>query len=155
MLINIRTTQNGEHWVPLGDETLVKYSCLLHQWTHAILVTIDGHDSGYKFPLTKDDLGRAQKLKDALQQSPKSLHIEDFHDFIKPFMYPKTEGRSLGHYTKWDDVFECLFALSALREDGNFQPAGLITQMFAKMKYFIRSTILYEAMRHDEESHYE
>jgi hypothetical protein len=78
-----------------------------------------------------------------------------FHKFIMPFMYPKVEGRSVGPYTKWDDVFECLFALSSLREDGNFHPAGLITPMFAKMKYFIRSTILYEAMRHNEESHYE
>lgn len=147
--------QNGEHWIPLGDETLSKYSTLLHQWTHAILLTIDGHNSDYTFPLTKDDLNRASTLKNALQQSPKTLHIDIFHNFIKPFMYPKFEGRSEGPYTKWDDVFECLFALSALREDGNFQPAGLVTQMFAKMKYFIRSTILYEAMRSNEGSHYE
>ena len=72
-----------------------------------------------------------------------------------PFMYPKTEGRRLGPYNKWDDVFECLFALSALREEGNFLPANQITQMFANMKYFIQSTILYEAMRHNEGSHYE
>lgn len=71
-------------------------------------------------------------------------------------MYPKVEGRSPGPYTKWDDVFECLYALSALREDGNFQPAGLVTPMFSKMKYFIRSNILYEAFAHpDDLSHYE
>ena len=71
-------------------------------------------------------------------------------------MYLKEVGRSVGPFTKWDDVFECLFALSALREDGNFQPAGLITQMFAKMKYFIRSTILYEGLRQeDKELYYE
>ena len=139
----------------MGDDTLIKYSVLLHQWSHAILLSIDGHESGYKFPLTEDDLVRASKLKDALQQSPKSLHIEVFHLFIKPFMYPKMEGRSLGSYTKWDDVFECLFALSTLREDGNFQPASQVTQMFAKMKYFIRSAILYEAMRNNEGSQYE
>ena len=105
--------------------------------------------------MTEGDLGRASLLKDALQQSLKTLHIEVFHDFIMPFMYPKVEGRSLGPYNKWDDVFECLFALSALREDGNFLPANQITQMFAKMKYFIRSAILYEAMRLNEESYYE
>ena len=72
-------------------------------------------------------------------------------------MYPKLEDRRPGPYTKWDDVFECLFALSALRDDGNFQSANLITQMFAKMKYFIRSAILYEAMENSEleGSHYE
>jgi hypothetical protein len=121
----------------------------------AILLTVDGHNSGYTFPLTKDDLVRASKLKDALQQSPKALHIEVFHDFIKPFLYPKLEDRRPGAYTKWDDVFECLFALSALREDGNFQPASMVTQMLAKMKYFVRTAILYEAMRGNEWSHYE
>ena len=141
--------------MPLGDDTLIKYSILLHQWTHAILLSIDGHDSGYQFPLTEDDLARASTLKDGLQQSPRTLHIEAFHMFIKPFMYPKLEGRSDGPYTKWDDVFECLFALSTLREDGNFQHASQVTQMFAKMKYFIRCTILYEAMRNSEGSHYE
>lgn len=146
-----RTTQNGEHWIPLTEDKLTNYSILLHQWTHAILLTIPGHDSGYKFPLTGDDLDRASKLKDALQQSPKSLHLELFHDFIMPFMYPKVEGRSLGLYTKWDDVSECLFALSSLSEDGNFKAAGLVTQMFAKMKYFIRSTILYQAIEHPKE----
>ena len=150
-----RTTQNGQHWIPLGDDTLSKYGTLLHQWTHAILLTVDNHDSGYKFPLTEGDIHRAQMLKDALQQSPKRLHIEVFHNFIMPFMYPKIEDRSPGPFTKWDDVFECLFAVSALREDGNFQPANHVTQMFAKMKYFVRCTILYEAMRQNEESHYE
>jgi hypothetical protein len=123
---------------------------------HAILVTVDGHESGYVFPLTEGDLERALILKNAIKEMPKTLHLEAFHDFLKPFMYPKVEGRSDGPYTKWDDVFECLYALSALREDGNFQPAGLITQMFAKMKYFIRSTVLYEATRQgqDEDDSY-
>lgn len=120
-----------------------------------IFLTIHGHESGYKFPLTTDNLDRASKLKDALRQSPKSLHIEVFHNFIKPFMYPKVEGRSIGPYTKRDDVFECLYALSALREDGNFQLANLVTPMFAKTAYFIRTTILYEGMSHDDVPHYE
>jgi len=70
-------------------------------------------------------------------------------------MYPKLEDRSTGPFTKWDDVFECLFALTALREDGNFQPASQITQMFAKMKYFIRNAILYEAIKNCDGSQYE
>ena len=37
--------------MPLNDDTLNKYSVLLHQWTHAILLSIDGHDSGYRFPI--------------------------------------------------------------------------------------------------------
>ena len=99
---------------------------------------------------------RASILKNVIKQAPKSLHLDEFHNFIKPFMYLKGFRQSIGPFTKWDDVFECLFAVSALREDGNFQPAGLITQMFAKMKYFIRCTILYEGLRQgDEESYYE
>jgi hypothetical protein len=146
-----RVTQNGDHWVPLAEDKMEPYCILLQQWAHAILLSIEGHDSGYKFPLTPGDLDRASQLKEALQHSPNSLHIDIFHEFIMPFMYPKLEGRSPGEYTKWDDVSECLFALSSLNEDGNFKPANLVTGMFAKMKYFIRSTILYQGMEHKRE----
>ena len=146
--MNNRTTPNGKHWIPLEEDKIDKYSVLLHQWTHAILFSIPGHDSGYQFPLTESDLERASQLKEALQQSPELIHLELFHNFIMPFMYPKVEGRSDGPYTRWDDVSECLFALSSLNEDGNFKPAGLVTGMFAKMKYFIRSTILYQGIQH-------
>ena len=98
--------QNGEHCIPLGDETLFRYSILLHQWTHVILLTIDGHDSDYKFSLTEDDLNRASILKKALQQSPTTFHIDIFHNFIKPFRYPKCQGQSEGSYTKWNNVVQ-------------------------------------------------
>ena len=93
------------------------------------MITIDGHISGYKFPLTEDDLVRASALKAALQNDMEKLLIEIFHNFIKPFFYPKEQGRSLGLYSKWDDVFECWFALASLRNDSNFTTTETVTQI--------------------------
>ncbi|KIM38957.1 hypothetical protein M413DRAFT_75527, partial [Hebeloma cylindrosporum] len=149
-----RVTQTGEHWRILPDNSIGAYSRLLHQWTHAIMVTIEGHVSGYQFPLTDQDMIHASDLKDALQANPDQLHIDLFHIFIKPLLYPKDHSTIPGPYTKWNEVFECFYALSCLREDGNFQPAGLVTQMFAKMKYFIRGTVLYEGLKVSTGDHY-
>ncbi len=118
----------------------------MHHWTHAILVTIEGHESGYKFPLTEDDHARAAKLKKGLQGDPKINLIDDFHHFIKPLLYSKTTGRSEGDYTRWDDPFEGLFALAALQDDGTFKSAQLVTQAFAQMKYHICGGILRQAL---------
>ena len=74
--------------------------------------------------------------------------IDIFHDFIKPLVYPKpTDQRPEGDYSKWHDPIECMYAIAALRSDGNFQPADLVTPTFARMKYIIRGTMLYEAFR--------
>jgi hypothetical protein len=134
--------------MPLQEgDGFVDYSRLLHHWTHAMLITIEHEDSVYKFPLRDEDLVRAAKLKEALKGDPRTIPIDAFHNFIKPLLYPKTTGRPEGDYSRWDDPFECLFALSALREDGWFKPANLITQTYAQMKYHIRGAILYEGFK--------
>ena len=111
-----------------------------------MLVTLEGHDSGYKFPLTEEDQMRAAKLKKGLQGDPSVDLTGNFHGFIQPLLYVKTIGRSKGDYTRWDDPFEGLFALSALQEDGTFKSAELVTQAFAQMKYHIRGAILYQGL---------
>jgi len=58
----------------------------------------------------------------------------------------KTIRCSKGDYTRWDDPFEGLFALSALQEDGTFKSAQLATQAFAQMKYHIWGAILYQGL---------
>jgi len=144
----IRLMQYDDYWTPLPDgQSISEYARLLHHWTHAILVTIEGHRSGYKFPLTPDDYERAAKLKSGLKGDSNVVLIDTFHDFIKLFLYPKKVGRPKSDYSKWDDPFECLYALSALREDGNFQPASTVTRTFAQMEYHFHGAILYEAFR--------
>ena len=142
-----RLTQKGDFWIPLPENTAVTYARLLHQWTHALLLTLEGHPSSYKFPLTNNDKDHASALKDALVSHPDRLHIDLFHEFIKPLLYPKDHSSVPGPYSKFNEPFECFYALTALREDGNFQPAQLVTQVFAKMEYFVRGTILYAGLK--------
>ena len=149
-----RLTQKSDFWIPLPENTVESYARLLHQWTHAVLVTLGGHASGFIFPLTDEDENHALALKDALISHPNSLHIDLFHEFIKPLLYPKDHSTVSGPYSKFNEPFECFYALTALRDDGNFQPARLVTQVFAKMEYFIRSTILYQGLKMSTGNHY-
>ena len=92
LFIIIRLTQLDEYWTPLHDDrTISEYARLLHHWTCAILVTTEDHSSGYKFSLTPGDYERAKKLKSGLQSPKDVVLFETFHDFIKPFLYPKKE----------------------------------------------------------------
>ena len=149
-----RNTQNSDHWVPLPDATIETYALFFHQWTHAVMLTIDGHESGYTFPLTEEDKRNALELKKALIAQPKKLHIDLFHVFIKPLVYPMDHSLIPGPYSKFNEPFECFYALSCLREDGNFQPPNLVTQKFARMKYFTRGTVLYQGLKVSDGDHY-
>jgi len=118
------------------------------------MLTFDqNHASGYKFPLTAEDVQHASELRHALISDPDGLHIDLFHVFIKPLVYPKDHSLIPGPYSKFNEPFECFYALSCLCEDGNFQPSDLVTQKFAKMKYLIRGTILYQGLKVSEGDH--
>jgi hypothetical protein len=142
-----RLTQRSDFWIPLPEKTVEVYSRQLHQWSHAILLTLEGHASCYTFPLTNEDKDHAKALKQALIHEPNHLHIDLFHEFIKPLLYPKDHSTVPGPYSKFNEPFECFYALHALRDDGNFQPARLVTQPFARMEYFIRGTMLYQGLK--------
>jgi hypothetical protein len=118
------------------------------------MVTIEGHESGYIFPLTDEDKQHASELKAALISNPDKLHIDLFHIFIKPLVYPKDHILVSGPYSKFNEPFECFYALSSLRNDGNFQPAEMVSQKFAKMKYFIRETVMYQGLKVSDGNHY-
>ena len=143
---SVRLSQSGDYWIPLPDNTIEIYAKLLHQWSHAIMLSLEGHESGYTFPLTDEDKHNASELKAALIAQPQELHVELFHTFIKPLFYPKDHSVIPGPYSKFNEPFECLYALSALRADGNFQPSDQVTQLFARMKYFVRGTMLHEGL---------
>ena len=68
-----------------------------------------------------------------------------FHDFFKHFLLVTTDSTT-DEDIKWSNVLECLMAIYALQEDGNFrQPSG-VSQMFAALHYHIRGAIVYEAL---------
>lgn len=117
---------------------------MLHHWTHAILVSIKGHESNYQFPLTEDNLEIAAALEEKLKGDDDKATIIAFHEFIKIILYPRSQNDILNESDKWTDLIECLFALSALQEGGIFKSAHESTQMMSCAKYHIRGALLYE-----------
>ncbi|KAF8953855.1 hypothetical protein BDZ97DRAFT_1767074 [Flammula alnicola] len=144
-----RPTQHGEWWQTLSDNvTLAKYAKLLHRWTHAVIVSMNSHPSAYQFPLTDEIRDHAKTLTDILKSTSLEGGIDAFHDFIKPIFYPKDRSEDDDdEYSKWDETFECLIAIDALREDGNFKAAHEITVIFAQFFYHLRGIVLYQGLR--------
>lgn len=100
--------------------------------------------------MTDDHREKALQLKAILQSPSREGAIDAFHDFIKPVLYVPATRASMRNFSKWNNLVECLLAISALREDGSFRPAENVTQMFAQLVYHIRGAILYEGCRNVE-----
>lgn len=128
-----------------NDTTLNIYGRLLHQWLHAFILTLNNdHPSSYVLPATAYQKQLAQDLKIALK-SPESYHgLSILHQLVKSILLAQPVDN--GIHSKWGLMVECLLAISALKEDGNFKQPHEVTQMFAQLAYLIRGTILYEAM---------
>ncbi|KAF8956798.1 hypothetical protein BDZ97DRAFT_1925070 [Flammula alnicola] len=144
-----RPTQHGEWWQTLSDNvSLAKYAKLLHRWTHAVIVSMNSHPSGYQFPLTDEIREHAKTLTDILKSTSQEGGVDAFHDFIKLILYPMDRSEDDDdEYSKWDEPIECLLAIDALREDGNFKAAHEITGIFAKFFYHLRGAVLYQGLR--------
>ena len=128
------------------------YGLVFQKLTSAVLLSCEGHTSGYALPLSDDDKMRTSELKVILKKRLEDTRsneappvetdeLDTFHRFIKPFLYPFSGGSG----SRWDDPMECFFALYALQEDGTFRSGDGMTQLFAHLSYLIRSAILYEA----------
>ena len=83
----------------------------------------------------------------ALKSGPSPESVKPFHLFIYSILGPRTLNKDADKYSKWNESRECLFALSALCEDGNFDPPHDVTQMFAQTTYHIHGAILFEGYR--------
>jgi hypothetical protein len=141
--------QKGHPWRPhSNDQTLRSYSHLLFTLAYAILLTLQGHHSGYKFPLTNIEEQAGLQLLSILSGGLGDP-IVAFHNFIFPFLAGRDDAHLLNHpnYSKWDEIIECFLAILSLKPDGNFKKAKDVTQVFAKLEYACRGAILYEALR--------
>ena len=98
----------------------------------------EGENDGSSEPSDDSERRELSKHEDAA--------LRAFHDFFKHFLLITTDSTN-DEDIKWSNVLECLMAIYALQEDGNFrQPSG-VSQMFATLHYHIRGAIVYEAMR--------
>jgi hypothetical protein len=142
-----RVVQNGKPWqAHASDETLNSYGLTLQTLVQAVLWTLRPHLSQYRFPLTGVAQQAAEDLLRSLEdEEPMEVSVDTLHKLAFQFLAAQP-GESADN-NKWEDVLECYIAIAAMKEDGNFkQPKGL-TQLFAKLKYLCRGTILYEAYR--------
>lgn len=121
----------------------------MHQWIHAFISTLDNnHPSHYIFPATCDQKQLGQDLKLALGLPPDQHGLSILHQLVKSILLAQPVKQ--GCYSKWNSMVECMLAISALKEDGNFKQPHQVTQMFAQLAYLIRGTILYEALENIE-----
>ena len=140
-----RVTQNGKHWKPLNSNvTLERYAQPLHALAQAVLLTLDGHHSGYSFPIAPSTtlIGRKLKIELNKAEDDDTKLVALFHSFVFPFLSART---LVGEFNKWDDVLECFLAIQTLKSDGNWEVAAGITQLFAMLKYLCRGAMLYQA----------
>ncbi|EPQ50011.1 hypothetical protein GLOTRDRAFT_20971, partial [Gloeophyllum trabeum ATCC 11539] len=130
-----------------SDTTLRNYSIPLRCLAQAVLLSLQGHKSGYTFPLTEEDIERAHRLQDCLDTAAADS-IAVFHEFVYPFLSRSIDSRG---DDKWSSVIECFLALYSLTQDGTHKRATDMTQPLAMLEYHCRGATLYEAHRHQAE----
>jgi hypothetical protein len=106
---------------------------------------MDGHPSGYKFPIQEENVVSGRALMAQLDQ-PKDMSqtVAALHHFVFPLLSAREIG---GQYCRWDEVSDCFLAVYCLKPDGNFLDAKEVTHPMAILKYLCRGSILYEALR--------
>jgi hypothetical protein len=138
-----RINTNAKHWQPIPNENVQKYSALLHAFAQAVLLTLDGHPSGYSFPINSGTKAAGKLL---LAELDKPHSDEQTLELVHQFIYPFLAARDIvGEYNKWDEVVECFLAIYCLEQDGNFRSAKNTTQLLAILKYLCRGSTLVEA----------
>ena len=110
----------------------------------AVLLTLSGHPSEYRFPIDDKIREDGMHLLECLNSD--SMDDAEAKDALHAFVFPFLTARVVtGEYSKWNEVLECYLAIAALMDDGNFLDAPQLTQTFAMFKYLCRGTMLYEA----------
>ncbi|KAF9521438.1 hypothetical protein CPB83DRAFT_900727 [Crepidotus variabilis] len=95
LLMEYPVLGNARRWTPILAQSIKKYACFLRRWIHAMFMTLDPDTlCDFRFPLTEDDIIRANLLKEILQEPVESdseleAAVEALHNFIKPLLYPK------------------------------------------------------------------
>ncbi len=85
-------------------------------------------------------------FRDAWLRSPGPISLDVIHQVLISLFLVKY--RDNPEFTdKWEDPVECWIAAYALQEDGSFIKASDYTPLLAKLIYWIRAVIWFEAYR--------
>jgi hypothetical protein len=149
-MLVLRVSQNSRHWDPHGDDdTLRRYGHPLHAMAQAVLLALEDHDSGYKFPLTDTTRAAAETLLRELEKTENDeMAISALHQLAYQLLSYQDTSEEL---SKWECVLECFTAVYFLQRDGTFADADQTTQYFAICKYLCRAVTLHEALAHAQQ----
>lgn len=141
-LLTISVKGRDEYWVPLPDnESPDRYATELEDFLRIVLRTLPGHPSGYVIPLSDKQREAGLRLLRALTSS-QAIYNQELHYFLYPLLVaqPRQTNPRI-----WDCPFQNWLAVRGLRDDGNFLTPEQTTGIFARAKYFIRSSAIIEA----------
>lgn len=116
------------------------------------LILLDGKgqqvsdDLVYTFPGTDQDTRNIKELIRAIAFDTVEEMVVPLHRVVCGFLFARPIDSVSAEYSKWNEPIECLIAVYALKEDGNFLPPSSITGLYARLFYHCRCAILYEAM---------
>src|SRR5204863_2987172 len=107
--MGLRISQNGKYWQPLSiDSTLEHYSRILHSLVQAVLLSLNGSVTSYRFPLGPCDIQAGNQLLACLEYGTEEDTISSLHPFVYGFLSAKD---STGTYDKWQETLECFMAV--------------------------------------------
>lgn len=139
------------HFKPLEDVATIRtYSMLLAKLANAIIKSVDSdrNKSGYKFPLSSQDIANARELLKRLADDVEEQdQVIALHVLVQPFLsrfVVVTDSEDGG--SKWNRVIECFIALLSVQETGSFKPATAMTQPLAILKYLCRVTCFLQSL---------
>ena len=76
--------------------------------------------------------------------------LDSLHKFALSLLVLQPEPKGYGSRDdtpSWTCPVQCYLAAQGIREDGNFKPPEVLTQLLAKLKYFCRNCALIQADR--------
>ncbi|KAF8970785.1 hypothetical protein BDZ97DRAFT_1914276 [Flammula alnicola] len=140
-------------WQPVSyPKTVGDYARVLHKLTYGVATSLSlSNETGYTFPLTEEDKNNLRALERKLTgaRSKPSDAVQEFHNFIRPFLYPREQledaAATTSSFTKWNHPLECFIALYALNPDGTFDEPKNMTKLFAILHHHMSGAIYWEA----------
>ncbi|KAK0484092.1 hypothetical protein EDD18DRAFT_1361936 [Armillaria luteobubalina] len=139
-----RQDQRGKLWSAHDEpDTLNDYGLFLFHFIYAIILSQTSSETDYRFPLLDSDHKNADDLLVAVDNGTNQLI--SLHCFILPLLSPQASSSADIKPDKWQLVMECFVAVFCLCSDGQFCKPEHTTQVFAKIKYLVHGTCLYEA----------
>ncbi|KAK0221251.1 hypothetical protein EDD85DRAFT_779483, partial [Armillaria nabsnona] len=146
-----RQDQRGKLWSAHDEpDTLQDYGLFLFHFIYAVIVSQTSSHTDYLFPLTDSDHQNTDTLLVALKDGTNEL--QSLHQLLLPLLSPRASSSATIQPDKWQLVMECFVAVFCLCPDGRFRKPEHTTQVFAKIKYLVRGTCLFEA--YEQHSHF-